>query len=235
MNNIPNHVAIIMDGNGRWAKEKGKKRSYGHKIGAKTLETLAIHAKNIGIKILSVYAFSTDNFKRDNEEVEYLMNLFISLFNEKFNKLCNEGVKVILSGRKENLKNEVLIAMNNIEEKTRNNNKCTLNICLNYGGQEEIVDAALKLANDINNKIIKKDEINRESFNRYLYQDLPPIDLLIRTGKEKRLSNFMLFQLSYAELYFIDTYFPDFLEKDLDLAINYFNNKDRRFGNAKTN
>lgn len=234
LNSIPNHVAIIMDGNGRWAKERGKNRSEGHKEGAKVLEKLALHAKKCGIKILSVYAFSTDNFKRDKKEVDFLMNLLIECFNKKLIKLEKEGVKVIFSGRKEPLKEDVLEAMKNIVEKTKNNNECILNICLNYGGQEEIIDASIKLTNDILSNKIKKEEISKEMFYKYLYQDLPPIDLLIRTGKEKRLSNFMLYQSSYAELYFSSYYFPEFLEDKFDMAIEYYKKCERKFGNVKS-
>ena len=233
--NIPNHIGIIMDGNGRWATEKGKKRSEGHKAGGKKLEKLALHAKKLGVKVLSVYAFSTDNFKRSEEEVSFLMDLLIQYFNGKLNRVCEEGIKIVFSGRKEPLRKDVLAAMDNIIERTKDNHECILNICLNYGGQEEIVDASLKIANDINNGLIKEEELTREKFIKYLYQDLPPIDLLIRAGKEHRLSNFMLYQSFYAEMYFVDTYFPDFLEEDLDFAIDYYNNRDRRFGNVKTN
>lgn len=232
---MPEHIAIIMDGNGRWATEQGKKRSEGHKKGAETLEKLAIYAKQIGVKFLSVYAFSTDNFKRSSEEVNYLMDLLTYYFNNKFNKLNEEDVKVIFSGRRKPLSKKILDAMDYITEKTKNNKSCVLNICLNYGAQEEIVDAAIKLSSDIEKGIIDKSSITRENFIKYLYQDLPPIDLLIRTGKEHRLSNFMLYQMYYAEIYFTDTYFPDFLEKELDKAIMFFNSKERRFGNIKTN
>lgn len=235
MNNIPNHVAIIMDGNGRWAKEKGKKRSEGHKEGAKNLEKLALHAKKVGVKVLSVYAFSTDNFKRSKEEVDYLMDLLIYYFNEKLNKVCEEGIKVIFSGRRDGLRNDVLAAMDGISARTQDNSACILNICLNYGGQEEIVDATFKIANDLNNNNITKEDLNRETFYKYLYQYLPPIDLLIRTGKEHRLSNFMLYQAFYAEICFVDTYFPNFLEKNLDEAIVYYSDRDRRFGGVKSN
>lgn len=235
MNNVPNHIAIIMDGNGRWATEKGLKRSEGHKAGGKVLEKLALYAKNIGVKVLSVYAFSTDNFKRSKEEVEFLMDLLIYYFNEKLDRVCKDGIKVIFSGRKENLRKDVLIAMGNIVNKTKDNNECILNICLNYGGQEEIVDASLKIANDLNKGILNKNELTRDNFYRYLYQNLPPIDLLIRTGKEHRLSNFMLYQSFYAEIYFEDTYFPDFLESNLQDAIEYYKKCDRRFGGVKNN
>ena len=201
--NLPKHIGIIMDGNGRWAIKRGLKRSEGHKKGGKTLEKIALHAKNLGIKYLSVYAFSTDNFKRSEEEVN-------------------------------NLRKDVIEAMDNIILRTQNNTDCVLNICLNYGGEEEIVDASIKLAHDLNQGLIKKEDITRESFYKYLYQDLPPLDLLIRTGKEKRLSNFMLYQMYYAEIYFSNLYFPDFKEKDLDKAILFYQKKDRRFGSVKT-
>lgn len=224
-----------MDGNGRWALERGKNRSAGHKEGAKTLEKLMLYTKNKGIKYLSVYAFSTDNFKRSDEEVSYLMDLLIYYFNHKLTSVIKEGIKIIFSGREKNLRQDVLSAMKSIEEKTKDNKDCIVNICLNYGGQEEIVDAALKIADEINNNKIKKEDLNRESFYKYLYNDLPPLDLLIRTGKEHRLSNFMLYQMTYAELYFVDTYFPDFLEPEYEKALNYFSNRDRHFGAVKNN
>ena len=235
MKNIPYHVGIIMDGNGRWATERGKKRSEGHKEGGKTLEKLAIYARKAGIKVLSVYAFSTDNFKRSKEEVDYLMDLIIYYFNEKLEKICKDNIKIVFSGRKEHLRSDVLKAMESISSKTKDNTECILNICLNYGGQEEIVDATIKIHQDINNGLISENELTRENYFKYLYQELPPIDLLIRTGSEHRLSNFMLYQAFYAELYFADTYFPDFLEKDLEEALNYYANRDRRFGGVKTN
>ena len=233
MNQIPTHVAVIMDGNGRWAKERGLKRSEGHREGAKTLENLILYAKKVGIKVLSVYTFSTDNFKRSQEEVDFLMNLLILYFNEKLEKVCKEEVRVVFSGRKEPLRKDVLDAMQNIMEKTKNNTKCILNVCFNYGGQEEIVDASLKIHEDLVEHKLKKEDLNRETFYHYLYQDLPPIDLLIRTGKEHRLSNFMLYQAFYAELYFVDTYFPDFDDACFDEALRYYESCNRRFGNAE--
>ena len=230
---IPNHLAIIMDGNGRWAKQRGKKRSMGHLEGSKTLEDLAVYAVRRGIKVLSVYAFSTDNFKRSEDEVSYLMNLFTTLFKTKLKKIQNEGIKVVFSGRKYPLSDDVLDAMDKIVEKTKNNKNGILNICINYGGQEEIVDATKKIAKDIENGKLKEEDLNKEIFNKYLYQDLPPIDLLIRTSGEYRVSNFMLYQMSYSEFYFTDTLFPDFKESELDKAIESYNHRDRRFGNAK--
>ncbi len=234
MNKIPNHVAIIMDGNGRWATERGKKRSEGHKEGAKALERLALHAEKLGVKVLSVYAFSTDNFKRNQEEVDYLMNLIIYYLNNKLQTVVDRGIKIVFSGRKMGLRDDVIKAIDTITQKTKDNDKCILNICLNYGAQEEIVDASLKVADDINAGKLKKEDLNRDNFYKYLYQNLPPIDLLIRTGREHRLSNFMLYQAFYAEIYFVDTYFPDFLEDNLEEAISYYQNRDRRFGNVKT-
>ncbi len=227
--NVPNHVAIIMDGNGRWATERGLKRSEGHKAGAKTLEKLASHAMDMGVKILSVYAFSTDNFKRSKEEVDALMNLFIKYFKTKFDKLMKRGIKVVFSGRKNGLPDELLKGMENIEAKTKDNTIGILNICLNYGSQEEIIDASIKLAQDIN-KGLDITNFKREDFYKYLYQDLPPVDLLIRTGGEQRLSNFMLYQISYSEFYFTNTYFPDFDKLEFNKALFMFENRDRRFG-----
>ncbi len=227
--NVPKHVAIIMDGNGRWAEKRGLKRSMGHLEGSKTLEKLAIHAIDMGVNILSVYAFSTDNFKRDEEEVKYLMDLVVKYFNTKFEKINKKGVRVIVSGRKENLRSDVVEAINNIEEKTKNNTAGILNICLNYGGQEEIIDGAIKLAEDIKNGL-DVSNFKREDFYSYLYHNLPPIDLLIRTGGELRVSNFMLYQMSYSEFYFTNTLFPDFDKSEFNKAIFMYENRDRRFG-----
>jgi undecaprenyl diphosphate synthase len=235
MMNIPNHVGIIMDGNGRWAKEHGHKRSYGHKMGAKTLEKIALHAKNKGIKILTVYAFSTDNFKRSEEEVNYLMDLLVYYFNNKLKSLIKEGFKVTFSGRRDGLRKDVIDAMDSIKERTKDNNDCILNVCLNYGGQEEIVDATKKIVKDVIDNKLDINDLNKDNYYKYLYNEFPPLDLLIRTGREKRLSNFMLYSSTYAELYFVDTYFPDFLEDEFDKALEYYSIRDRRYGGVKKN
>ena len=227
--NVPKHVAIIMDGNGRWAKKRGMPRSTGHLEGSKTLEKLAIHAIDMGVSVLSVYAFSTDNFKRDKEEVDYLMDLAVKYFNTKFEKINKRGIKVVISGRKTNLRDDVVNAINSIEEKTKDNKEGILNICLNYGGQEEIIDGAIRLAEDIKNGL-DVSAFTREDFYKYMYHELPPIDLLIRTGGEERVSNFMLYEMSYAEFYFTNTYFPDFDKSELNKALFMFDNRDRRFG-----
>lgn len=224
------HLAIIMDGNGRWAKEKGMIRSIGHQNGAKTLEKIALYANKLGINYLSVYAFSTDNFKRSVEEVEFLMNLFVEIFTTKFTKIKESNIKVVFSGSEDGLRDDVIMAMKNIVNETKDNTGTILNICLNYGSQEEIIRACNRYYEDVTNNNVKPNDINRDNFYKYMDNDLPPIDLLIRTGGEHRLSNFMLYQLTYAEIYFLDKYFPDFDEQDLDNVIDSFYHKDRRYG-----
>lgn len=228
------HVAIIMDGNGRWAQKRNLKRSLGHKEGSKTLEKLCLHIADLDIPYLSVFAFSTENFKRSKEEVDYLMNLFIEMFQKRFDKLCGKEVKVVFSGRRDFLRQDVLDSMDEITKKTEHNNKLTLNICLNYGGHSEIVDTTKKIAQKVINGEIEISEINDDIFEKELYQNLPPIDLLIRTSGEYRLSNFMLWQLSYSELYFTDVLFPDFDEKEFDKAVSEYSKRNRKFGGVKS-
>lgn len=228
--NIPCHVAIIMDGNGRWATKRGLSRSLGHLEGSKTLEKLGIHILKKGVKVLSVFAFSTENFKRSKEEVDYLMNLFIEMFAKRYKKIKKEGIKVIFSGRTNPLREDVLQSMRNLEKETENNKNGVLNICLNYGGQEEIIDASKKIAEDYKNGNLDLDSLNKETFAKYLYNDLPPIDLLIRTSGELRISNFMLYQLAYSEMTFPNILFPDFKEKEFDMALEEYQKRNRRFG-----
>lgn len=218
-----------MDGNGRWATKKGLERSAGHLEGSKTLEKILFHAMDMGINVLSVYAFSVDNFKRDKKEVDYLMKLVVKFLRSKIDKINKRNIKVLVSGRKEHLNKEVIDAIEKIEESTKDNDKGILNICLNYGGQEEIIDGAIKLACDINQGL-DISSFKREDFRRYLYHDLPEVDLLIRTGGEQRLSNFMLYQLSYTEFYFTNTLFPDFDKSEFNKALFMYENRDRRFG-----
>ena len=229
---IPNHVAIIVDGNGRWAKEKGLPRSMGHDAGFKRLKEITSYAFNKGIKVVSVYVFSTENFKRSKEEVDHLMNLFVNGFKkDKF--YLKENIKVVFSGRKEPLRQDVLEAMDKIVSDTKDNTKGILNICLNYGSRSEIIDATKKIVNDIENGKLTIDEISEEMYHKYLYQDLPDVDLMIRTSGELRLSNFLLWQNSYAEFYFPKTYFPDFTPESLEEAIKEYEKRDRRFGKIK--
>lgn len=224
--NIPLHVGIIMDGNGRWAQLRGMKRSLGHEAGSNNLKELATYIFDKGIKYLSIYAFSTDNFKRSEEEVSFLMKLFIKVFKKEFDFLMQIGVKVVFSSRKENLPDDVIESMDYIVEKTKNNANGILNVCLNYGSCEEIVDACKRIVSEN----VSLDSINKDMFYHYLYQDLPPLDLVIRTSGEYRLSNFMLYQASYAEFYFSNKLFPDFNSNDFDDALLSYNNRKRKFG-----
>lgn len=225
MNNIivPNHIGIIMDGNRRWAKEKNKKTIEGHLAGANRIISLAKYIFDKGVKYLSIYAFSTENFNRSAEEVSYLMSLIIKFFNERVHELHDYNIKIVVSGLRDNLSKDVLKCIDNVVELTKNNTGGVLNVCLNYGGRREIVDAVNK---------IKEDNITvtEDNFGKYLYNDLPDLDFVIRTSGEERISNFMLWQISYAEFYFPKVYFPDFDEKEFDKALEIYNNRNRRFG-----
>ena len=214
---LPNHVAIIVDGNGRWAKERNLPRSKGHDEGFKNL------------KKLSVYVFSTENFKRDSKEVEHLMNLFVLMYKKDKDFFMKNNIKVVFSGRDEPLPKKVIEARDKLTEMTKNNTGGVFNVCLNYGGRAEIVDACKRIVNDK----VKEEDITEETFKKYLYQDLPDVDFMIRTSGELRLSNFLLWELSYAEFYFPEIKFPAFTPEDFDDAILVFNKRDRRFGNAK--
>lgn len=227
---IPNHLGIIVDGNGRWATSRGKSRSEGHKAGAKNIDKVIELVFNRGIKYLSLFVFSTENFKRSKEEVDYLMNLVGIKFKSDFKKLKEKNIKVLISGSRENLSNKILKILDEVQEDTRNNTGNVLNFCLNYGGQLEIIDAVKKIHHDAINNIINIEEINEETFSNYLYHNLPPLDFVIRTSGEMRISNFMLWQLSYAELYFPKVLFPNFNEEDLEDAIFAYNKRERRFG-----
>ena len=226
---IPNHVAIIMDGNGRWAKKRNLPRSLGHKAGSENLKKLGLHIFKRGVRVLSVYAFSTENFKRSPEEIDYLMNLFVKNFKKELKVFAENNIRVVFSGRKEPLRSDVLEAMDEVVEATKENTGGIFNICLNYGSQYEIVDAVKRIV------LEKKDvsELTPKEFEKYLYQELPPIDFLIRTSGEYRLSNFMMYQLAYAEFYFTDCLFPDFNDEKFDEALQDFQNRDRRFGGVK--
>ncbi len=225
MNNIivPNHIGIIMDGNRRWAKEKKKKTIEGHLAGANRIISLAKYIFDKGVKYLSIYAFSTENFNRSTEEVSYLMGLIIKFFNERVNELHDYNIKIVVSGLRDNLSKEVLKCIDNVVDLTKDNTGGVLNVCLNYGGRREMVDAVNK---------IKEANVNitEETFGKYLYNDLPDLDYVIRTSGEERISNFMLWQISYAEFYFPKVYFPDFDEKEFDKALEIYNNRNRRFG-----
>lgn len=226
---IPTHVGIILDGNGRWAKEKGMSRSCGHEEGAKNLKILGKYILSKGIKIVSIYAFSSENFKRSEEEVSFLMNLFVDRFTKELKSYNEDNIKVIFSGRREKLSKKLLNVMDKISEVTINNTGGILNVCLNYSSRNEIVDMVNKIKRE------NIDIVTEEIVNKYMYNCLPDIDFMIRTSNEQRLSNFMLWQLSYAELYFTKTYFPDFNSDEFDKAIIEYTKRDRRFGNINYN
>jgi undecaprenyl diphosphate synthase len=227
---VPNHVGIIMDGNGRWATQRGLKRSAGHKAGAKNLRNLSQHIFKSGVKCLSLYAFSTENFKRDKEEVDYLMNLLVQYFNSEKENFVKNETKVVFSGTRDNLSPEVLNAMDETARATKNFTERTINICFNYGGRLEIVDATKKICQKVMDGTLKIEDINEEVFDDNLYNKLPPVDYVIRTSGEQRISNFLLWEASYAEYYFPKVLFPDFDEKEFDKALEEYENRNRRFG-----
>lgn len=230
---VPFHMAIILDGNGRWATKRGLARSDGHTAGFKNLQKIVLYIAKKGVKYLSVFAFSTENFKRSEREVSFLMNLFINKFKSEMSFYKKENIKVIFSGRKSlPLPKGVIKVMEDLEKETFNNTGLVFNVCLNYGGQSEIVDAAKSFARSVLNGT-DINSLDEKGFYKYLYQDLPPIDFLIRTSGEVRISNFMLYSLAYAEMYFPDVYFPDFNEEEIDKAIFKYNSRDRRFGGIK--
>lgn len=229
----PEHVAIILDGNRRWAKRQGLPQLKGHQRGFENIRDLAPYIIDKGVKYLSVFAFSTENFKRTEEEVKYLMDLFVNWFNKESEKMHNENIKIVFSGRKDNLRPDVLEAMEYITEKTKDNTKGVFNICLNYGGQQEIADGAKRIAQDVLDGKLSVDEIDEKLMYKYMYQELPPIDLMIRTSGEERISNFMIYELSYAELYFTEKCFPEFDQEEFEAAIDSYNQRERRFGGNK--
>ena len=230
-NKVPNHIAIILDGNRRWAKMRGLPTLQGHTEGADNLERIARYCSKIGVKYLTVYAFSTENWKRTKEEVGYLMNLmadYISSFEVRF-KDSNAIIKLVADI--DRLPKKLQDSIVKIEEKTKNNTGLTLNLCINYGGREEIVNATKVIASKVSSGELKLTDINEGMFSTYLRTgNTPDPDLFIRAGGEKRLSGFLLWQSSYSELYFSDVLWPDFNELELDKAINEFNNRKRNFG-----
>ena len=227
---LPKHIGIIMDGNGRWAEKKGLSRSAGHKAGSENLKKLLYHMFDKQIQCVSLYAFSTENFKRAKEEVEYLMGLFIYYFNKELKSLKKLQVKILFSGRKEQLPEKVVAAMNKLEKDTEKYNKGILNICLNYGGQYEIVDMTKQVVELVLNGSLALEDISKEVVEKNLYQLLPELDFVIRTSGEQRSSNFMIYQSAYAEYYFPDVFFPDFNEEEFDQAIVEYKKRKRRFG-----
>ncbi len=226
--NIPQHVAIIMDGNGRWAKKRGLPRIEGHRRGAETIERCMDSAIELGIHVVSLYAFSTENWSRPKEEINGLWNLLESFFKKKLNIIVEKGVQVRHSGSLKELPENVQRIITDAVEKSKDNSRIILNLCLNYGGRHEIIHA-------VNQWLQKKPSselsLTAEIFENYLYtKGLPDVDLLIRTSGEYRISNFLLWQIAYAELVFMDVLWPDFNEKHLYQAIYEYQHRERRFG-----
>lgn len=223
--NLPKHIAFIIDGNGRWAKKRGFPRSYGHKKGTETLRKIIIYCRKLGIKIVSIFAFSTENWKRPKEEVDYLFQIFKDATKELLERKDLEGVCYRLMGDKTNLPNDFKQLAIKLEEKTKNNKDFVVNVAINYGGRDEICRAVNKILKD------KKECITKEEFSSYLdSSNLSDPEFVIRTSGEIRISNFMLYQMAYSEFYFTKTHWPAFNEKQLDKALENFSLRNRKFG-----
>ncbi len=225
----PKHLGLIIDGNRRWAKEQGLPVLEGHKAGYKNIDVIGDAAWNRGVKTLSIYVFSTENWNRSKEEVKYLMDMLVSsaLAKKEINKLDKKGIRIRFLGSREKLSQKVQDAIETAQKQTKNNQKGTLALCFNYGGHLEIVDAFKSMMS----KGLSPDEVTVESITERLYDpDIPPVDLIIRTSGEQRLSNFMLWRAAYSELYFSDKYWPEFSVEDLDEALADYAKRQRRFG-----
>lgn len=233
MEKLPQHIAIIMDGNGRWAQSKGKPRLYGHQAGRKTVKKVVMLCLEFKIPYLSLFVFSTENFKRPKPEVEGLFSLLNKAVAEELPELKKEGVKVIVSGEIQKLPLKSQEALAKLIKETASNKKLTLNLCINYGGQQEIISAVNKILKEAAQKNIKN--LNQNSFAKYLYQQIPFPDLVIRTAGEFRISNFFLWQCAYSELYFTKTFWPNFNRKNFLKALNSFSKRQRRFGEVANN
>ncbi len=229
--NLPNHIAIIMDGNRRWAKQKGLPVSLGHKEGAKTLEKIVRYANKIGIKYITVYAFSTENWKRTEEEVSTLMGLFQSYLDDYSKRADSENIRVKIIGNREELSKKMQDSIKKCMERTKDNTGITFNIALNYGGRDEIVNAVKQISQNVRDGKINVEDIDEQTISNHLYtNNQPDPDLLIRTSGEVRLSNFLTWQLVYTEFLFIEKNWPDFSEQDLEEAIEKYQSRNRKFG-----
>ena len=228
----PRHIAIILDGNGRWAKKRGLPRTAGHAVGSETFRKIATYCKNIGVEYLTVYAFSTENWSRPEEEVGTIMKLLGKYLNEAIDTMEKDQIKMKIFGDISALPENLQALVKKTDEISARYEGFQANICLNYGGRDEIVNAARRYAQDL--KEGKAAELTEESFSNYMYSaGIPDPDLLIRPGGEQRISNFLLWQCAYAEFYFTDVLWPDFTPEELDKAIAEFNRRDRRYGGVK--
>lgn len=229
--NVPQHVAIILDGNGRWAKKKHLPRNMGHVQGSKVVERIVEDAHNLGIKYLTVYAFSTENWKRPQSEVDALMKLLRDYLKNCIKRADKNNMRVRVIGDLTGLSKDLQDRIIELEDATKNNTGINFTIALNYGSRDEMVRAMKHMAKDLETGKITREDIAEDTFSRYLdTKGLPDPDLMIRTSGEERLSNFMLWQLAYTEFYFTDVLWPDFNKKELKKAIEYYNGRDRRFG-----
>ena len=228
---IPEHIAIIMDGNARWAKSRALPLQMGHKSGAQNLKKISQDCIELGVKILSVYAFSTENWNRPKKEVSYLIKLLEDYLDNQKNDFLKKNIRLTVSGDLTKVEENLRQKINDIAEKTKNNKALTLNVAFSYGSRHEIIEATRKIALAVSNNDIKIEEINEDLFKKNLYQpNIPDPDLLIRTAGDLRLSNFFLWQVAYTELYFSEVYWPDFAKKNLLEAIENFNQRERRYG-----
>ena len=230
---IPNHVAVVMDGNGRWAKERGMPRTAGHEAGEASLLDMVHGAIEIGVKELSAYAFSTENWRRSPDEVKFLMGFNRDVIRRRRDEMNDLGVKIRWVGREQKLWSSVLNELIEAEELTKSNKVLTLNMCVNYGGRAEIVDGVSAIANAIKSKKIKPESITEKSFNKYLYSpQMSDVDLFLRSSGEQRTSNFLMWQSGYAEMVFLDVLWPDADRRTLWKAIEIYAERERRFGKA---
>jgi undecaprenyl diphosphate synthase len=231
---LPRHVAFIMDGNGRWAKKRFLPRIAGHKAGVEALKKVIRYSSQVGVKYVTVYAFSTENWRRPEKEVKGILELLVTAMNKEFDELIANDVKIKMLGTEENLPEKVKKAFNEAEEKTKYNKGLQFNIAFNYGSRKEMIHSVKEISKLIKSETIEIEAIDEMLFERFLYtKDIPDPDLVIRTSGEIRLSNFLLWQISYSELYFTDTYWPDFDEKAYQVALDEYSNRKRRFGSLK--
>ena len=231
IDSIPNHIAIIMDGNGRWAKKRNKSRDYGHKEGKKSVKKIVKVCAELGVKNLTLFAFSTENWNRPKLEIKILMKLLLTSLNEELETLTKNNIRFKTIGNLEKLPKRLLSYLTKVTKKTQNNNRMTLTLALSYGAREEIVYAMQAIGDKVKNNLISLKNIDESVINQHLYTHyLPDVDLLIRTSGEKRISNFLLWQIAYAELYFTEKLWPDFSKEDLYEAIVNYQQRERRFG-----
>jgi undecaprenyl diphosphate synthase len=228
---LPNHLAIIMDGNGRWAKQKGMLRIFGHENGTKSVREVVEASAELGIRFLTLYAFSTENWKRPKMEVQTLMNLLVTSLKKEIKTLQDNNIKLSAIGCLDDLPKKAHEELHEVIERTKQNTRMTLTLALSYGAREELISAIKELTNKVKNNIISAETIDESIINKHLYtRNLPDVDLLIRTSGEQRISNFLLWQSAYAELYFTDTLWPDFKRQDLYKALINYQHRERRFG-----